>query len=599
MLKAAILLTPQLLPVSHDARVLQSGHRATPRAHDRNSCADTEALADLLILTLRRRIILFEWGHMKQSTFAMIPLLLLASACGGGGESTDGGTVVVPPAPTPTPTPTPTPPTLDVALSRVAVDLSVTTRQSARSTFTATYTGSSSMPVVPDVTVSGDYVALAKAPVGRDGLFEVTIKSLASAPKGQSSANVTFRLCTSADCATVYPGSTKQLPVKLTVGDANWSTFQGDAGHTGYLPASYSTASFADAWTITTPYAPSGVAARPGSVFFNVAHTDGHVYTHAVSTASGATLWAYDVGGGSYAASRRPYAPSYANDRVASMPSNSTSSANPLQVINATTGGYVSAPNYDAQHSDGSAVTAVGDELFFASGYYGNVVFAANAISGDRLWRTEATGSYGGYVMEGESVAVDENYVYFFKGGSLVVLGRDGALVKALENQFFSKNGLSYFGGYQGAPVLDGNGRIFTFIDNYSYSQSLPLAAFSLTADRAIWRTSYSYTGQPAVRGNRLFAIRSSSRIVDLIDVATGLVSGSIDVGGPVNLTGNVVLTDSHLFVSSATTTYAVDLNDSSYPVVWRTSFGGELALTPDGYLTISTSTGLHAVKLG
>ena len=370
------------------------------------------------------------------------------------------------------------------------------------------------------------------------------------------------------------------------------------------MPVSFSSSAFTHAWAITTPNAPSEVAARPGSVFYNVTQADGRVVTRAISTSNGSPLWGYDLGQGNFPpgnipADARPFGPAYANGRVASMSYNSTSTAASLQVMNATTGGYISSPTYSAQGSAGSVPTPVGDELFFAAGYYGNAVYAANSATGDSLWRTVDAGQYGGYVMEGESVAVDQSYVYFFKAGALNVLARrDGALVQSIQNPFFSKNGLSYYGAYIGAPVLDGNGRIFTFSDNYSGEEALPIAAFSIKSDKPLWRTSHAYTGQPAVRGNRLYAVRSSSTTVDIIDVSTGLVTGSMDVGGASNITSNVVVTDSHLFVASATTTFAVDVTKSNFPVVWSTSFGGRLAVTPDNYLVISTLNGLRAVRL-
>jgi hypothetical protein len=138
------------------------------------------------------------------------------------------------------------------------------------------------------------------------------------------------------------------------VGDANWSTFQRDAGHTGYVPAAFTTTSFTDAWTVTTSRPPSAIAAKLGSVFFDVAQADGHIFTRAVSTSSGASLWTFDLGDGAISANKAPYAPAFANDRVASMTYNTTSTAAPMQVINASTGGYVSTPTYDAQFSDGS-----------------------------------------------------------------------------------------------------------------------------------------------------------------------------------------------------------------------------------------------------
>lgn len=380
--------------------------------------------------------------------------------------------------------------------------------------------------------------------------------------------------------------------------DGNWSTLQRDPGHTGYVPASFATASFADAWTIGTPNPPSTVAARAGTIFYNVVRGDGHIYTQAVSSANGASVWGFDLGAASLGRGRRPYGPSYSNNMVASITPNTTSTASPMQVINASTGGYVSTPTYDAQFSDGSVPTPVGNELFYAAGYYGNVVYDANAPTGDRLWRTEAVGQYGGYVMQGESVAVDQSYVYYFKAGSLVVMTRAGAVVRSIQNPFFSKNGISYSGEYVGAPMLDANGHVFTYTDNYSDGNSLPIAAFSFASEKALWRTGYSYTGQPAVRGSRLYAIRSASTIVDLIDTSTGLLAGSIDVGGTENLAGNVVISDSHMFVAGTSTTYAVDLTKAGYPVVWKTGFAGPLTVTPDGYLIIATTSSLHGVKL-
>ncbi|QXT37903.1 PQQ-binding-like beta-propeller repeat protein [Sphingomonas sanguinis] len=317
-----------------------------------------------------------------------------------------------------------------------------------------------------------------------------------------------------------------------------------------------------------------------------------------MATSNAALLWGFDLGGENVYPNTIPYGPAYANGRVASAPPNGTSSAAPLQVINATNGAYLSTAKYDAQFSSGSVPTMVDDEIYFASGYYGNVVFGANAASGNRMWRTEDRTQYGGYVMDGQSVAVDQRYVYFYRVGTLSVLDRSGTPLKSIQNPFFTKSFLSYSGSYVGGPMLDGMGRIFVFTDNYDPSKSLPIAAFGLNEDKPLWRSSYSYTGQPALRGGIIYAARSASTIIDMIDTATGAVSKSIDVGGSDNLTSNVVVSDSHLFVASANTTFAIDLGNSNFPVVWKTSYGGNLALTPDGYIIISTKTGLHAAKL-
>ena len=355
---------------------------------------------------------------------------------------------------------------------------------------------------------------------------------------------------------------------------------------------------FADVWTFATSKPPSDVAARVGSVFFNVAQADGHVYTRAVSTSGGSLLWAYDLGEGGFGGNRKPYGPAYGNGRVASMTFNTTSTAAPLQVINAANGSYISTVKYPAQHSDGSVPTFVGDQIFFAAGYYGNSFYLANAATGENLWNFDYSQQYQGNVSQGESVAVDQYYVYYFSASYLIIAKRDGGFARAIANPFFSNTGISYFGEYVGAPMLDGKGHIFVFADNRSAGQSRPIVAFSFFSDKPIWRSGYSYAGHPAVRSDRVYAVRSASTIVDVIDVSNGLLVNSIDVGGAEDLSSNVVVSDSHIFVSSAKTTFAIDTGKTGFPVVWKTSFGGSLAVTPDGFLMISAPIGLHAVKL-
>lgn len=146
--------------------------------------------------------------------------------------------------------------------------------------------------------------------------------------------------------------------------------------------------------------------------------------------------------------------------------------------------------------------------------------------------------------------------------------------------------------------MLDGAGHIFTFSENYSPGQALPIVSFALNNNKPLWRTSYSYTGQPATHNGFIYAIRSASSIIDMIDVSTGLVAKSIQVSDADNLTSNIIVSDSHIFVANAKATFAIDTGNANAPTAWKTSFGGNLALTPDGYLVISTKTAIHAVKL-
>ena len=220
--------------------------------------------------------------------------------------------------------------------------------------------------------------------------------------------------------------------------------------------------------------------------------------------------------------------------------------------------------------------------------------------SGGSLWARDTTQPSEGYVHEGESVAVDDNYVYYFGGGNLFALNRNGGTIAhKIRNPYFTSFGLSYHGSYRGAPILGRNGRIITFTDNRGPQSPLALMAFSLSSTTPLWRSAATYLGHPALRDDTLFAIRSDGRTIDMINAGTGTVSGSIDLGSSRgSLASNIIVTGSHLFVANATATYAIDLQQSTYPVVWTAAQGGALAITPDNMLVISAANGVYAYKL-
>lgn len=511
----------------------------------------------------------------------------MLGACGGGGGS-GGGNAGGNPPPTPT---------LAVTLSAPSADVTVAEGETATFGFTASYSGTSSQPIVANVTVGGTRYALEGSPTGSGTSFAVAFKTAALAPGGRTTSTVTFRLCTAADCATVYPGSTQTFTVDLDVQLKDWETFQRDAAHTGYVAVAYRTSDFREAWSIpTSPFAPSRVAARRGSVFYNTSTSSSRaVRTRAIDTATGTVRWEFEHSPATYFSG-----PSYAGGRVASMIMDLSSTAVPMQILDAGTGSFQRALTYESQFSSGGTPTPFGDNLYFAAGYYGNVVYGADPADGTRLWRTDTTQPGRGYVQQGESIAADTSYVYFFRGGDVVVLDRaTGAETRRLANPFFSGFGTSYFGNYDGGPILASGGRIISFTDNRTENQALPLVCFGLSADAPLWKTSATYVGHPALRDDRLFAIRAGSAIVEIIDTATGSIIGPIDLGSDKGtLTSNIVLTGSHLFVASESATYAVDLRQSGYPVVWTAPRGGSLAISPDNHLIVSARSGVFAYKL-
>ena len=460
----------------------------------------------------------------------------------------------------------------------------------------ATYTGDSSDPIVADVQIGGRRIALSGTPTASGKTFTVRLATVPFPAGGRSEVPVTFRLCKTSACDAVYPGSSKTFAINLDVELGDWTTLQRNASHTGFVAARYDVDDFALAWTVDDFAATAnGVAATRGGVFATITDSSGEKSQRRIDPANGNALWAYSLAPASYAS-----APFYANGLVASMAMDISSGQIPMQVLNAEEGRYRTTVTYASQFSSGGTPTPYGGRIYFQAGYYGNVVYGADPASGGTLWERDTTQGGRGYVMEGQSVAVDDSSVYYFGGGDLVILSREtGVETKRIPNPFFSSFNLSYYGSYSGAPILDGEGRIFTFTDNRGENQPAPLMGWSVNSSQPLWRSANTYVDDPAYHDGRLYAPRANSAVVDVLDASNGALIRTIAMSsGSQNLQSNVVLTEKHMFVATETTTYAIDLSRNGDPVVWSAPYGGELAITPDNVLIVVGRQSIRGFKL-
>ena len=516
---------------------------------------------------------------MQKIRFLAAASAVALFGCGGG-----DGASSPPPTSGPAPTP-PSTPTLAVTLSETSANVTVEEGGSATFGFDASYTGSSSSPIVADVQVGGRRYVLDGAPTQSGSSFRVDLKTVPFPAGGQSSTEVNFRLCTTAACSTVYPGSQKAFTVNLDVQLGGWTTLQRNAAHDGYVKVRYDVADFEDAWSVTT-INPTSVSADRGVVFFNSPAADFRsASTYALNSSDGSEKWRYSLGSVNSRSGPATYL-----DKVVSMAMASSSSMVPLQFINAVTGAAAGTASYASQFSNGGVPTPFGSQVYFQAGYYGNVVYAADINSPQTTWSTDTTRPDEGYVQEGASVAVDEGTVYFFGGGNLFMLDRNnGGITSSIRNPYFSSFGLSYFGTYAGGPMLGGDEQVFTFSDNRDLNTPLPILAFRPATGQLDWRTSRTYVGHPALKETTLFAIREDGYGIDLINTSNGAVQKSIDI--PVSdgrLSYNLIVTENYLFASTENKTIVFDLEGDTITQVWSAPVGGNLAITPDNKLIVS-----------
>lgn len=480
-----------------------------------------------------------------------------------------------------------TPPTLEVTLAPSATSQTAPERDTATGfTLSATYTGATSEPVVPDLSYDKALLALDGA-IAQDGkTITAKFKTLAGLAAKDYSSTVGLRLCKEAGCTTVYPGSTKSFTYSLSVALNDWTTLQRNAAHDGYVHATFDPAAFTKAWE----WAPAGssrfteIAARKGSIF--VTRTGGNnsfqpeTTIHALDSSNGTERWVFNAGN-IYSAS----GPALSGDYLAISTMISSSGENQIKVLNPDTGQFRTNLIFGAQWSRFAQPTPAGNELYIASGYYGNVVYSYDlSIGGDR-WK--ANGNRGN-TWDGETPAVDDRYVYYYSGSLDVFDRATGSRVKSIVDPNWTWNGYSYLGG----PMLGSNNHVIAYSGNGmgTYSVSFPLVDYDIAAGAVRWRSTRSYSILPAVAAGVVYAASNSQGQLDAISEATGAPQWSWMLPNGETFVGNIIVTDTLVFVSTTAKVYAIAL-DGTHEVKWSAPTPGSLAITPDAKLIVSPVT--------
>lgn len=509
-------------------------------------------------------------------TFAFASLL---ASCGGGdGSSAPPGGAAPPPPP----------PTLNVSLSQGAVNVAVEEGGEAEFGFDATYTGSSTDPIVADVAIDSRRYRLAGAPTVSGKTFTVRLETLPFPAGGASTSTVTFRLCKASDCKSVYPGSTKTFSVNLDVAVADWGMFQRNAAHTGMVNVRYDPEFFKFAWEWPLPNGGriQEPSAMRGKIFATAFNPMGDMIVYALNTADGTQAWATSLGEQSHVSG-----PSYADGKVHVSSMVNSSGNNPQWILGAEDGSVINQGSFASQWNDFGQPTVFENSVFVAAGYFGNVVYSFDTMSALKNW--EANGAHGS-IWDSQSVAVDEKYVYYYSGSMDVFDRMTGALVKSMEDPAFDWRGYSW----DGAPILGENGQVFGFSSPHAYEWDSKLAGYSFASGRQTWISARTYTTAPALKGNRLFAARAGQSMIDALKTEDGTVAFSIAIPDNQTIASNLVLTNNLLFAATATKIYAFDLTGTNYPVVWEADGTGFLAITPDNRLLVAGEQKLRVYDL-
>jgi len=492
--------------------------------------------------------------------------LLLLAACSGGADSSGGSVSGPPPLPT-----------LSVTLDRTAQSQAASETDSRASfSFVATYSGSTDAAIYPQLSFDGTVLAQTGSTVQSGKSYTVSLQSLADLGAEPRSGDVTFRLCRDAACTEVYPGSTQTFRYTLDVKLLDWEMFQRNAAHTAYVHASFDPARIAKLWdkTFTDTGTFSPVATRGDTVFVTRRAVNTSVY--ALDGATGTQRWAYDIGP-VYSAG----GPTVTGDQLQIVSMISSSGSNRIVTLD-TNGQFVRNSLFAAQWSTFAQPTAIGRELYLASGYYGNVVYGYDLDSGASRWTANGV---SGRVWDGAVTAADSQYVYYYSGSLDVFRRSDGSLVKSIADPFWVWNGYSYAGG----PILGSNKNAIAYSGSGmgTYPVSFPLVNYDVEGGKVAWRTAASYSIAPALAKGLLFAASNAQGQLDAIGEDDGKVRWSWPLPVGEQFQGNIIVTDNLVFFSTTARVYAVSLT-GAHATAWSAPTPGALAIAAGGRLIVT-----------
>jgi hypothetical protein len=440
----------------------------------------------------------------------------------------------------------------------------------------------SSMTVLP----SAQYLSAENKPY----VFKVSTATTNALPVGTHTSNLELRLCQDDISTCRYPvaGSPWIVPLTLTVkspinltelkaidGLGNWSTYQGNAAHTGFVAASFDPTVFSRRWkmpsvaSFASNY--SSIAVDGGRAFFVRRAANNRWELVAVSEDTGAVAWTVDMG---TLASVNP--PAAANGRVYLTSTGHGDTF--LWVYEQATGAKVKQLTMNSQWPNYSAPTVFGTDVYTISGYYGGMSKYSDQ-TGSFSWY----GSVSPYA--GWAPATDGRFAYSFStpDNTLVALdAANGSRAYAIGEPY------PYSTYFTAAPVvLTDTQQAIVVAGN--------LMAFDLTTHTRSWILSTPATGQAAYGNGTIYVCGPNGRTLEARAPATGnLLWSSPELGASCS---EIIVTRNLAFVSSGSGTQAVDLVTNK--VVWTHSQGGKLAISARGVLYIFGDSGaLAAVNL-
>jgi len=443
-----------------------------------------------------------------------------------------------------------------------------------------------------------------------DGTFTLVLATNPNVTPNLFAGNATLNLCQDANCVTTLTsvavpvsinvlGSTSDWPgnnltaLNAWTGVADWSTFQGNAAHTGYVRASVDPNQFTTRWKI--PGSPlsngwsqlkSNLATANGLFYVVSSGSMDSDVLYARSESDGSEAWHYSFTGMSYP-SANPAAVANGVVYLAAGHQGETY----MYALNATTGEIVYRATMASQWEGYLAPTVGPNGMLYANaGTYGGL-YGFNPTGNQLFFANQDQQSNW-------TPAVDAVGVYAYTGILRVHDPLTGAVLHEIADPTFS----NYVYEIGGAPVLGAPGSVFAA----NYTNSIlnggaignTLINFRTETNSIGWQQAGVYPTTPAYKDGVVYAVNQNPFRLEARAETDGAMLWSWAPPSPADslFVSEVLLTDNLAFVTTTLATYAIDL--ATHRPVFSFPASGKLALSANGILYIHNAIELVAINL-
>lgn len=443
---------------------------------------------------------------------------------------------------------------------------------------------------------SANVFAPAVSAVASGNSYSLSLSTWTRTPPGHYTGTVAVSLCSDTACANPQQVPSVTIPYDIYVLSTSsawpgnnltalaawsnvpdWTMFQGNAAHTGYVPAQLDPNSFSTRWQ--TPAL--DIPVSWGANLNTLTTSDGQLFIggrdmlYARKEFDGTTVWQYDFSG---LTDPSVNPPAVANGVVYVAAGQQQSTY--MFAFNSADGSLVFKSQMSSQWEQYLAPTIGPDGIYTNAGTYGG------------LYGFDTTGRqlfFASMPQQSQwTPAVDANAVYTYTGDALRVLDPTTGVVRTtIVDPTFN----NYIYVINGSAVLGDSG--YVFAANYANvilnggGIGNTLLAFNLPLNTLAWKSAGDYPGTPAYNAGVLYATNNNPVRLEARAESDGtlLWSWTPPQAGDTEFYSETLLTKNLIFVSTNLATYAID--SSTHKTVWSYPLTGKLALSQNGILYI------------